>query len=137
MMHRLSFKTSYAYDSRAPDINVPVTLRSGALTWEAWAKLDPGSTFCIFQREIGEHLGFDIERGLPQWVGTATGRFLTYGHELTLLVLGLEIVATVYFAADFHFPVNVLGRAGWLDRVRLGLVDYDCRLYLSENSDPA
>ena len=26
---------------------------------------------------------------------------------------------------------NVLGRAGWLDRVRLGLVDHDSILYLA------
>jgi hypothetical protein len=26
---------------------------------------------------------------------------------------------------------------GWLDRVRLGLIDYDSRLYLSAYDDPA
>jgi hypothetical protein len=26
---------------------------------------------------------------------------------------------------------NVLGRRGWLDRVRLGIVDYESALYLS------
>ena len=137
MTHQLSFKVSYDYDSRAVDINVPVTLRSGALTWEATAKLDPGSTFCVFQRLIGERLGFDIERGLPERIGSVRGSFLAYGHEVTLIVLDIEIVATVYFAADPHFPINALGRVGWLDRVRLGLVDYDCRLYLSENNDPS
>jgi hypothetical protein len=137
MTHQLSFKISYDYDSHAVDINIPFTLRSGAESWEGMAKLDPGSTFCIFQRLIGERLGFDIERGLPQWVGTATGRFLTYGHEATLNVLGIETIPTVYFADDKHFPVNVLGRVGWLDRMRLGLVDYDNRLYLSDYNDPA
>jgi len=137
MTHQLSFKTSYDYDPYAVDINVPVTLRSGAESWEATVKLDPGSTFCVFQREIGEYLGFDIERGVPQWIGTATGRFLSYGHEVTLTVLGIETTATVYFAADEHFPVNVLGRVGWLDRMRLGLIDHESRLYLSAYDDPA
>ncbi|MBI3423083.1 MAG: hypothetical protein HY011_09100 [Acidobacteria bacterium] len=49
----------------------------------------------------------------------------------------MEIVATVYFAASVDIPVNVLGRVGWLDRVRLGLVDYNCHLYLSASGDPA
>lgn len=137
MPHQLNFKVSYQYDSLPVDINVPVKLRSGTLVWETTAKLDPGSTFCVFQREIGEHLGFDIERGSLERIGSVRGSFRAYGHELTLLVLGIEIVATVYFAADYHFPVNVLGRVGLLNRVRLGLVDDDCRLYLSENSDPA
>lgn len=137
MKHQLSFKVSYAYDSHAVDINVPVTLRSGALTWEATAKLDPGSTFCVFQREIGIELGLDIERGIPERIGSVRGSFLAYGHEATLIVLGLEIIATVYFAADENFPINALGRVGWLDRVRLGLIDYDSRLYLSAYDDPA
>jgi len=136
MTHRLNFAASYDYDLGAVDINVPVTLRSGAETREVIAKLDPGSTFCVFKREIGERLDFDIERGVPQWIGTATGRFLSYGHEVTLTVLGIETTAMVYFAADEDFPVNVLGRVGWLDRMRLGLIDHDGRLYLSAYDDP-
>ncbi len=116
---------------------MPAVLRSGAIECRVDAKLDPGSTFCVFQRLIGEDLGFDIERGTPQWIGTAMGSFLTYGHEVTLITLGIEIVATVYFAAHEDFPVNVLGRIGWLNRVRLGLVDYESLLYLSDYNDPA
>ena len=100
-------------------------------------KLDPGSTFCIFQASIGRKLGFEIERGLVKRIGTVTGSFSVYGHEATLTVLGIETTSTVYFATDENFPVNVLGRVGWLNRVRLGLVDYDSRLYLSDYNDPA
>jgi hypothetical protein len=74
---------------------------------------------------------------LQQVIETARGSFLAYGHEATLIVLGLEIVATVYFADDENLPINALGRVGWLDRVRLGLIDYDSRLYLSAYDDPA
>ncbi len=137
MTHKLNFNVSYDYDPRAVDINVPVTLRSGGKTWSATAKLDPGSTFCVFQREIGEHLGFDIERGIPQWIGSVRGSFLAYGHEATLIVLGIETTAIVYFAAEERFPINVLGRVGWLNRVRLGLIDHDSRLFLSAYDDPA
>jgi len=136
MAHKLSFNTIYEYDHRALDINVPVTLRSGSETRELLAKLDPGSTFCVFQRVVGVRLGFDIEQGSPQWIGSVRGSFLTYGHEATLDVLGFETTATVYFAAEEHFPINVLGRVGWLDRVRLGLIDYDGRLFLSAYDDP-
>jgi hypothetical protein len=37
----------------------------------------------------------------------------------------------VYFAAHEGLPRNVLGRRGWLDHVRLGLVDHDAKLYMS------
>ncbi|NOT60133.1 MAG: hypothetical protein HOP19_07895 [Acidobacteria bacterium] len=120
-MHKLEFKTFYDYDLSQMDINVPVTLRSGSKSRELMAKFDPGSTFCVFQRIVGERLGFDIESGHLQWIGTATGRFLTYGHEVTLEVLGFSTTSIVYFAADEHFAVNVLGRVGFLNRTRIGL----------------
>lgn len=53
-----------------------------------------------------------------------------------MIVLGLEFQPTVYFAADENFTRNVLGRQGWLDRVRLGLIDYEGKLLLSDYNDP-
>ncbi len=88
-------------------------------------------------QKVGKYLGFDIERGIPQRIGSVRGSFLAYGHEAPLIVLDIEIIATVYFAAEENFPINVLGRVGWLNRVRLGLVDYESRLYLSDYNDPA
>ena len=42
----------------------------------------------------------------------------------------------MYFAADENFPVNVVGRLGFLDRLRVGLVDYEQTLYLSAYNEP-
>ena len=39
--------------------------------------------------------------------------------------------ATVYFFADAAIRKNVLGRRGWLDRVRLAILDYEQVLYFS------
>jgi hypothetical protein len=36
----------------------------------------------------------------------------------------------VYFAEDQYFPVNVVGRAGFLDRLKIAPVDYEQMLYL-------
>lgn len=47
------------------------------------------------------------------------------------MVLDIELVSTVYFFADPEIRKNVLGRAGWLDRVKLGIVDYDQQVYLA------
>lgn len=133
----LRFATLHKYDLSESGITVLLTLLSGAESVTFEAKIDTGSSHCVFQRQLGEQLGFQIEQGIPETFGTAAGAFLAYGHEVTLLVLGLETTATVYFAADEHFTRNVLGRQGWLDRVRLGLVDYDGQLYLSLYDDPA
>src|SRR5205085_9721743 len=85
------------------------------------AKLDTGSTLCVFQRRYAELLGLDVEGGAAQRIRTATGAFKAYGHEITLTVSGLEWQAVVYFAEDEKFPVNVVGRVGFFDRLRVGV----------------
>jgi len=95
------------------------------------ARLDIGSTFCIFQRYYANLLDFDVESGELKRIRTATGSFTAYGHEVTMTVGDLQWQAVVYFAADENFPVNVVGRIGFIDRLRVGLVDYEQLLYLS------
>jgi hypothetical protein len=50
---------------------------------------------------------------------------------VSLEVLDLEFESMVYFFADERINKNVLGRAGWLDGVRFGLIDYDHEPYLA------
>ena len=66
------------------------------------------------EREPAELLNLTIEDGEPKTFWTATSRVQTFGHIVELDVLGLKFESMVYFFAD------ELGRAGWLDRVRLG-----------------
>jgi hypothetical protein len=68
---------------------------------------------------------------MRQSFSTATGTFVAYGHEVTLKVADFEFNTVAFFAVDAEVKRNVLGRFGWLDRVVLGLVDYDGKLYLS------
>jgi len=136
MAETLSFKTLFQYETRRSGITIPVRLECGGRRTEFKAKVDSGSSACIFARNYGEDLGLDIENGSPQQFETVTGGFLTYGHEVMLTTSGIDLVTTVYFAADTAFSRNVLGRQGWIDRIRLGLVDYEGKLYLSDYNDP-
>ena len=69
------------------------------------AKVDTGASYCIFERR--------------------------HGHEVTLRAAGYDFDSIVYFYADEDLDRNVLGRHGWLDRVVLGLIDYEGKLLLS------
>lgn len=131
MVYELSFNKAFIYDSRQKGITLPVTLEllGQAVSFEA--KVDTGASCCIFERRHGEDLGIEVESGIEQRIETATGIFTTYGHDVTLSVLGYEFDSTVYFAAQYSFVRNVLGRVGWLDRVKIAIIDYDCKLYLS------
>lgn len=130
-MHELSFSLVYRYDPGASGIRLPVTLSAFGTMVEVAAKLDTGSSACVFTRDIGEALGLEVELGEPQRFGTATGPFATFGHFVQIECLGLYWDALVYFAADPAFRRNVLGRQGWLERVQVALVDYERTLYLS------
>jgi hypothetical protein len=102
-----------------------------------FARVDTGASFCIFQRRHAERVGIVVESGVPTRISTVTGGFVAYAHRVALGVLGIEVDATVYFAEDPAMPRDVLGQTGWLDRIRLGLVDHDRQLYLSHYDDPA
>jgi hypothetical protein len=117
--------------SRSDDICVEVFLASGSSSFiSVPAKVDTGSKHCIFQPRYAVDLGLELESGIRQSIRTATGTFIAYGHDLLLTIGELEWDAFVYFAEPAGFPVNVVGRLGFLDRLEVGLVEYDHKLYL-------
>jgi hypothetical protein len=128
--YRLVFSRQHLYSSKK-GILLPMTLISDRVTsTDLQASLDTGSTFCVFERTYAELLGLDITSGIEERISTATGSFYCYGHELTLSVFDLEWQAVVYFAESESFSLNVVGRVGFLDRLRVGIVDYEQLVYL-------
>ena len=93
--------------------------------------MDTGASFCVFGTEIAEALGLDLTSGIRKRFRTANSGFEAYGHEVELIVFGVATQSTVYFFTDPIIDKNVLGRIGWLDRVRLGLVHHDNKFYLA------
>ena len=131
MSESLEFLKTYNYDTLKTGISLPVVLQAGETKVEIHAKLDTGSTHCIFERQHAELLKLEIESGEPTTIGTATGKFLAFGHRITLISFGLSWEASVCFIAEEGIRRNILGRQGWLDRVKLGLIDYEGKLLLS------
>jgi len=131
-------KTSGAcvYDTREFGIQLPLRLVVGEKSLGMQAKPETVRA-SVFPRRLGEELGFDIETGVYQRISTATGGFDAYGHWVTLQSLGCEYETLVYFAKDHSFNRRILGRQGWLDRIRIGLVDYEGKLFVSDYNDPA
>jgi len=132
MNYQMNFSRLVSYDAGLPGITVDVviSLISNSITLKA--KLDTGSTNCTFERQYGERLGLDIESGERIRIGTPTGSFIAYRHSVTMNVLDYALDVGVCFAEDASISRNVLGRLGLLDRVNIGLVDYEGKLYLSK-----
>jgi hypothetical protein len=108
-----------------------VVLRNGGEAVKLLAYLDTGASNCLFERKHGELLNLEIEAGDRRIFRTATGGVDAFGHVVELEVLGLKFESMVYFFGDERINKNLLGRAGWLDRIRLGLVDHDGEIYLA------
>jgi len=132
LTHELLFSSRYLYDSRLEGITVPAVLSTGGNKVELLAKVDTGASDCLFERGFAEALGLRVEDGVRKTYATANSRFEAYGHEILIQVLGTETTSVAYFYADPSIVRNVLGRRGWLDRLRFGVVDYDRMVYLSE-----
>jgi hypothetical protein len=135
MAFQLNFSQRHKYDSLESGITIETTLHHGDLEITCEAKIDTGSQLCLFEREIGEYLGVEVESGLKVELATLAGTLTAFGHEITLETLGLTFDTFVYFPLSHSIQRNILGRQGWLQLIRLGIVDYDNELYLSAYDD--
>lgn len=133
--HTFIFHTKHSYDTTKVGITVPVELTDGTNIVQVDAKLDTGASFCIFERASGEMLGLDVEDGTPTIVSTANSMFQAFGHSLTMTALGFQFDVMVYFAADESIRRSVLGRRGFIDQLRLCLIEHDGELYISKYDD--
>ncbi len=130
MAQSIEFNASCRYTSD-DGIEVPMELSMGTQRVGLMARLDTGAANCIFERRYAEELGLNVESGPAQRFRTMAGSFIAYEHEVTIHTLGIEFSAAVFFVQDSFFNRNFLGRAGWLDRLRVGIIDYDRLLFLS------
>lgn len=131
MKHSLSFEKLVEYDIGKSGISLDVNMKLVGKSVTVSTKIDTGATNCIFSRAAGESLGLEIENGELVRISTATDFFTTYRHDVVLEVLDYEFDVRVCFAESEHFSRNVLGRHGFLDRIVLGLVDYEGKLFLN------
>lgn len=130
-MYQLAFSAAHSYANELDGITVPVVLEANGKRVRFAASVDTGAAFCIFRKEVADDLGLDPASAARKRFRTANSAFEALGHEVQISVLGVSTYAMVYFFADEEINKNVLGRAGWLDRVRVGLVDHDSMLYVA------
>jgi hypothetical protein len=132
MSYELTYSAVISYPDKDGGIMLYVVLRSAGSRATAEAVVDSGGAVCLFSREIGVALGLQIETGIPKRLASLGGPIDCFGHEVTLETVGLTVQSIVYFAKHPNLPRNILGRQGWLRNLKLGLVDYENRLYLGK-----
>jgi hypothetical protein len=130
-MPDLSFNVIHIYTS-TDGIKIPLVISFEGKEVQTSGYADCGAEACIFRNEIGQMLGIDIEAGDPKSFGPASGGALeTYGHMVIIEFLGITLESIVYFAKYPGLRRNLLGRNGWLSKLRFGLVEYDSTVFFS------
>ena len=132
MAKDLHFDKEFIYPDSDEGITIPVALSYGGKPVRVFAKVDPGAAVCLFSREDGQKLNLAIEEGIPLKLRSLTGSLDAFGHEVTIQTGDLVFQSMVYFAKYPGLPCNLLGRQGWLRKLRLAIIDYDNLLYLSD-----
>lgn len=134
MAFQLSFDNLLEYDLSEEGVGLDVEIEFGGANINLHAKIDTGATYSIFERRFAQELGLNLNDGMRQLFATATGVFYGFGFRVNLKTADLEFDSMVFFAEDENFRKNVLGRIGWLDKIVLGLIDYEGKLFLSRYS---
>lgn len=76
MKHRLDFEHLIGYDAGESGITVNTTLKFSDTSVSFPAKIDTGSSFCIFERKYCEKLGLEIEQDFSKESTRQTGVLL-------------------------------------------------------------
>lgn len=131
MSRLLSFIVSRPFKTTAAGIEIPFEVERNGIIVSDFAKVDPGSKYCLFRREVGENLGLEVLDGEPIELSTLTDTFTAYGHWITLRTLDLEFDSFVLFHQAYDVKRNLLGRIGWLDNTHFALTMDDEMIHLN------
>ncbi len=130
MANQLEFEIKRPFESLPSGISIPFELTQNNLLVSGKAKVDTGSEYCLFQRELAEGLEINVESGVRIPLSTLAGSFHAYAHTVTLNTFGIIFESTVLFLPNHGTTRNILGRKGWLNNLHLALTMDDEMIYL-------
>ncbi len=107
---------NYGKDILRPVIPIEIVYKERFIKYEAL--VDSGADFCIFDSQIGELLGIDIENGPSQEVAGITGtKEEYYIHPVTIKVGGWPYKVDVGFLPNIaRLGYGVVGQKGFFDK---------------------
>ena len=132
LIYSLDFSHLIEYDAILQVISLDIEISVGGGVAKLSAKIDTGSTDCVFARKPGEQVGLNIKAG--EFFRNSARQSAASQHTGIILRFRFSITVSTrafVFAADESFNRNVLGRNDFLNQVLLGLNDYEGKIYLS------
>ena len=80
MATQLVFPISHRFETTDVGIIIPCMLERNGVQAKFHAKVDPGSEYCLFSREVAEELEVDVLDGPPVQLSTLAGSFTANAH---------------------------------------------------------
>ncbi|MBO0722595.1 MAG: hypothetical protein J2P41_17360 [Blastocatellia bacterium] len=122
----IEFDVVFNYADLGEGIEIPLVIIANGRSMMTVGFVDTGCGACLFSNEIGMNLGIDIESGeLAIFKSGAGVSVQAYGHLVVIEFLGIAFESIVYFAKYTGLQRNLLGRDGFLRKLRFGLIEYD------------
>ena len=105
----------YGLDTLRPVIPIEISYKNLIVPYEVL--VDSGADFCIFDAQIGEILGVEIEKGEKFNVAGITGKLEPYYvHSVNIKVGGWDYKIKVGFMPNMgSFSYGVVGQKGFFD----------------------
>ena len=114
---------------------IPVKVAYGENFIDYAVLIDSGADFCLFDGEIGEHLGLDVKSGKQEtFCGIEESQSaVAYLHEVDLNINGCEVSVVAGFSYDIaKHGYGILGQRGFFDNfvVKFDLLKEEIELKL-------
>ena len=130
MEFQLNFPIRRRFETSDVGILIPCSLERNGITVDLNAKVDLGSEYCLFRREVADELEIEVEDGVPVRLGTLAGSFTCFAHTVVVNTFELKFESTVLFNPAYGTNRDILGRIGWLNNLHFGLTMDDEMIYL-------
>lgn len=80
------------------------------------ALIDSGATISIFQEEVADELGIDIEGGKKTYLGGVGGRIKGYIHTLDVEIAAKRFLCPIVFSREYLVSFSLLGREAFFPK---------------------
>lgn len=116
---------------------IPIKLIYNSNEIDIYALIDSGADWCVFQGNVGQAIGININSGKKQeLVGLKQESLVAYFHNIILCVGGWKSPCFVGFSSSLNrLPYGILGHDGFFSQYIVTLDYIKQRIELKERKD--
>ena len=114
---KLEFPYVLKRDKYYPIIDIVLTKDNNSIKTDAI--VDSGAILSIFQGNIAEYLGLEIEDGKEQLFQGIGGKITGYMHSIKVKIDSAEFPCRIAFSNELAMSLNIIGRESFFDRFRI------------------